>query len=83
MVIRENTLTPRERELLGWLVRGLSNAEIADAMGIGMHAVRLYLSNIKNKLGIVSSRNALINWAICHGYRWSDGDQETATDRQL
>jgi LuxR family maltose regulon positive regulatory protein len=46
------TLTPREREILGELVRGGSNKVIARAIGLNENAVKFHLKNIFRKLGV-------------------------------
>ncbi len=44
-------LTPREREVLKLIARGLSNGEIASALFISQHTVKNHVSNIYRKLG--------------------------------
>jgi LuxR family maltose regulon positive regulatory protein len=46
------TLTPREREILGELLRGGSNKVIARAIGLNENAVKFHLKNIFRKLGV-------------------------------
>jgi DNA-binding CsgD family transcriptional regulator len=53
-------LTAREREVLLWLSRGKSNAEIAAILGIKVATVSKHLERIYPKLG-VESRSAAIN----------------------
>jgi DNA-binding CsgD family transcriptional regulator len=53
-------LTAREREVLLWLTRGKSNAEIATILGIKVATVSKHLERIYPKLG-VESRSAAIN----------------------
>ena len=60
-------LTDRETEVLRALARGLSNAEIADELGISEHTVRNHLTNVYDKLGLSSSREA-VAWAWKHGF---------------
>lgn len=45
-------LTPREAEVLGWVARGKTNAEIAAALFISPHTVRKHLENLFEKLGV-------------------------------
>jgi DNA-binding CsgD family transcriptional regulator len=53
------TLTPREREIVVQLVKGLSNDEIAERLTIAPTTVRKHLENIYAKLG-VNTRTAAI-----------------------
>ncbi len=58
-------LTERERQVLGLVVQGQSNQQIADAMIISLATVKAHISNILSKLG-VSSRAEAIAFAIKH-----------------
>ena len=58
-------LTPRERDVLALLVKGLTNAEIAGRLGVSRSTVKVHVSNILSKLG-VSSRGEAIGVAIRH-----------------
>jgi DNA-binding NarL/FixJ family response regulator len=57
------SLTPREKELLGFLGNGYSVRKIAEALGISDHTVRVHLSNLVRKLGH-SDRAETIHFAI-------------------
>ena len=45
-------LTPREAEIVGWVERGKTNAEIAAMLFISPHTVRKHLENVFEKLGV-------------------------------
>ena len=49
-------LSPREREILTRLTEGLSNAEIAERLGVSEKTVRNHLSHLFDKLGSVEPR---------------------------
>jgi NarL family two-component system response regulator LiaR len=44
-------LTDKEREILAFLVKGLSNSEISNQLSISMATVKFHLTNIFSKLG--------------------------------
>lgn len=44
-------LSPREREVLGHVVQGKTNREIAELIGVSVRAVDSYLSNARFKMG--------------------------------
>jgi DNA-binding NarL/FixJ family response regulator len=52
-------LTEREREVLGLLAEGLSNAMIADRLTVSVHTVRNHVANLSAKLGAHSKLEAL------------------------
>ena len=52
-------LTAREREVLGWVARGKTNAEVAEVLWISPTTVRKHLEHIYAKLG-VRSRTAAV-----------------------
>lgn len=49
---RDSDLSPRELEILGYLVDGWSNAEIASVLRIGLRTVRFHLEGLYGKLGV-------------------------------
>lgn len=56
---REAGLTPRETEVLYWIVQGKSNVEISGVLGLKVSTVKSYVFEVFNKLG-VSNRHAAI-----------------------
>ncbi|MGO8103057.1 two-component system response regulator MctR [Rhizobium leguminosarum] len=59
-------LTPRERDILGLIVAGRSNKEIADVLGITSATAETHRKNLKKKLGIATTAG-LIRYALDHG----------------
>ncbi|NWF68400.1 MAG: response regulator transcription factor [Chloroflexi bacterium] len=53
-------LTPREREVLSLMVKGLENKEIADLLVISLPTAKNHVSNILAKLGVESRTEAII-----------------------
>ena len=51
-------LTPREQEVLAWVAKGLSNAEIAEGLIVSPETVKFHVSNILSKLGCASRTEA-------------------------
>ena len=54
-----NDLTDREREVLGLLAEGLSNAAIAEQLTVSIHTVRNHVANLSGKLGAHSKLEVL------------------------
>lgn len=59
-------LTPREREVLGLMVRGSSNKEIAQALVVSQSTAKFHVSRILAKLG-ASGRTEAVTIALHHG----------------
>lgn len=59
-------LTPRERDILGLIVAGRSNKEIAETLGITSATAETHRKNLKRKLGITTTAG-LIRYALDHG----------------
>jgi len=56
------SLTPREKEILDCLVKGLRNKEIADALGVSAETIRAHLRNIYDKLHVTSRTEAVVKY---------------------
>ena len=57
--VGRQTLTEREREVLGLLSEGLTNAGIAGRLVVSVHTVRNHVANLSAKLGARSKLEAL------------------------
>ncbi len=58
-------LTSRELQVIGLIVAGYTNKDLADKLGISEHTAKHHLTNIFDKLG-VSNRLELVLFAINH-----------------
>jgi len=70
-------LTPRQTEVLALVAQGASNLQIADALGLGERTARTHMSDILDRLGLVSRTQAAL-WAIKEGV--VPGPQPTGWD---
>jgi DNA-binding NarL/FixJ family response regulator len=62
----EQTLTPRERDVLRGIANGQTNKEVASALGISHRTVETHRENVMRKLGIHTVAG-LTRYAIDHG----------------
>lgn len=51
---RYSSLTPREREVMAHVVAGELNKQVADALGIGEHTIKVHRSRIMEKMDVPS-----------------------------
>ncbi len=54
-----DSLSPREREILGLLAQGLSNKELARALSVSENTIKTHLANLYAKLGVGRRTQAL------------------------
>ncbi len=64
--VREDPLTPREREVVKLVAEGHSNKQIAETLVISEKTVERHRANVMDKLGM-RDRVALTRYAIRHG----------------
>jgi DNA-binding NarL/FixJ family response regulator len=62
----DRRVTPRERDVLRLIAKGLSNQQIADRLHIAKNTVRSHVSSLYKKLAVRSRREAMA-WAWEHG----------------
>lgn len=66
--------TKREKEVLGWLAKGLDNPDIADKMCVGLATVESHMRSLRSKVNQSGAR-ALVVFAIENGF----GEMHNAT----
>lgn len=56
-------LTPRQQEVLEWLLKGLTNAKIAQKLGISAETVKLHVSAILQAFGVTTRIDLVLAYA--------------------
>lgn len=69
-------LTPREAEIIGLIVSGLSNREIGERLQLSINSVKTYIRSAYRKMG-VERRTQAVLWGLDHGI---DAVRETPAD---
>jgi len=54
LATRHATLTPREKEVMSLVVRGMLNKQIAAQLGTGEQNVKIHRSRVMGKMGVIS-----------------------------
>ena len=73
-------LSVREREVIQYLSAGMTNKEIADALGLSRHTVKNYLFRIFDKVG-VSSRTELLYLTMNSAQSRAEGSTDAEADK--
>ncbi|GCB58400.1 DNA-binding response regulator [Rhodococcus sp. WS1] len=53
-------LSPREREVMGYVALGLRNAEIAERLSLSVETIKTYMRNLMGKLDVRSRHEAVV-----------------------
>lgn len=69
---RRAGLTDREAEMLAFITRGVSNADITAGTRLSPNTVKTYIRSLYRKLGVTNRTQAAL-WGVRHGFR-SDYD---------
>jgi DNA-binding NarL/FixJ family response regulator len=73
----EAGLTAREVDVLGDIVKGLSNVEIGRSRSLSHNTVKSYIRGTYRKIG-VTSRAQAVSWGLSHGFeQWIHDREET------
>jgi len=73
-------LTERERDILGLICQGQSDADMSKALGLSPNTIRNHVSSLFRKIG-VNRRAAAIIWARERGFRGRDTGVKPAKPR--
>lgn len=60
-------LSPREAEILGHVVQGRTNQEIARDLYLSINTVKTFIRSAYRKIGVLS-RTQAVSWGIQHGF---------------
>lgn len=56
---KDDILSPRENDVLRYLIQGRTNREISEAMNLSVNTVKFHLKNVFGKLGVASRKEAV------------------------
>jgi DNA-binding CsgD family transcriptional regulator len=69
------SLSRREREVLQMTALGLTNGQIAERLGVTVHAIKFHLASIYRKLGVANRTEAAVLYL-----RGARGDSSAVSD---
>ncbi len=64
---RDVSLTPREQEVLGLIVSGRANDDLAAELYLSINTVKSLIRSVYRKIG-VTSRSQAVAWGVAHGF---------------
>ena len=64
---RADGLTQREADVLGMIVQGMTNPQIATAACVSINSVKSYIRSAYRKMG-VTTRSQAVGWGVRHGF---------------
>lgn len=59
---RHGELSSRELQVLEMVSLGLRNAEIAERLGLSVHAIKFHLAGVYKKLGVTNRTEAVVTY---------------------
>ena len=59
---RHGGLSTRELQVLEMAALGLRNAQIAERMGLSLHAIKFHLAAVYRKLGVTNRTEAVVTY---------------------
>ncbi|WP_341925302.1 LuxR C-terminal-related transcriptional regulator [Nocardioides psychrotolerans] len=66
-------LSAREAQVIGLIVQGLSNSEIATAAFLSINSVKTYIRTAYRKIGVTRRAQAVV-WGMTHGFAPDQGN---------
>lgn len=63
MWVVADALTDREAEILSWIARGYTRAEVGAILWVSENTVKAHTTNIRRRLGVRSMTQAVAMWA--------------------
>ncbi|HKD35045.1 MAG TPA: helix-turn-helix transcriptional regulator [Gaiellaceae bacterium] len=67
----------RELDVLELVSKGMTNTQVADQLGITVHAIKFHLASIYRKLGVANRTEAAVAYAV--GQANPNGSQTAAS----
>lgn len=66
-IFRESKLSKREQDVVYQILADKSNKEIAEALGLSLNTVKMYLKNLMRKIN-VTSRAGIVSFLLLKPY---------------